>query len=69
MLRTTSATLVSLAILFEVPGAAVVAAIWLHQRPPLLAIPGMVLLLAGVVVVVRPRYQPSSCRRASSIPK
>jgi drug/metabolite transporter (DMT)-like permease len=55
VLRSTSPTVVSLAILFETPGAAIVAAVWLHQSPPVLAIPGMVLLLAGVVVVVRAR--------------
>jgi len=55
VLRSTSPTVVSLAILFETPGAAIVAAAWLHQSPPLLAIPGMLLLLAGVVVVVRAR--------------
>jgi drug/metabolite transporter (DMT)-like permease len=57
VLRTTSATAVSLAILFEVPGAAVIAAIWLHQHPPYLAIPGMVLLLGGLVVVLRATSQ------------
>jgi drug/metabolite transporter (DMT)-like permease len=55
VLRSTSPTVVSLAILFETPGAAIIAAIWLHQRPPYLAIPGMVLLLAGVVLVLRTR--------------
>jgi drug/metabolite transporter (DMT)-like permease len=60
-LRTTSATVVSLAILLETPGAALVAAVWLHQRPPWLAVPGIVALFAGLVVVVRSRagYQPT----------
>ncbi|HEX5493480.1 MAG TPA: DMT family transporter [Mycobacteriales bacterium] len=53
VLRSTSATVVSLAILFEVPGAAVIAALWLGQTPPLSAVPGMALLLAGIAVVVR----------------
>jgi drug/metabolite transporter (DMT)-like permease len=47
-----SATVVSVAILVEVPGAALLALIFLGQRPPLLAIPGMVLLLAGLAVVI-----------------
>jgi drug/metabolite transporter (DMT)-like permease len=55
VLRSTSPTVVSLAILFETPGAAIIAALWLHQRPPYLAIPGLVLLLAGVVIVLRTR--------------
>ena len=55
VLRSTSPTVVSLAILFELPGAAIVAAVWLHQRPPWLAIPGMVMLLVGLVIVARSR--------------
>jgi drug/metabolite transporter (DMT)-like permease len=53
VLRSVSATLVSLTILIEVPGAALIAAVWLHQRPSAGAIPGLVLLLAGLIVVVR----------------
>jgi drug/metabolite transporter (DMT)-like permease len=53
VLRTTSATLVSTAILFEVPGAAILAAVWLGQTPPVAAIPALALLLAGVAVVIR----------------
>jgi len=54
-LHTTSPTVVSLALLLETPGAALVAYVWLHQRPPLSAAPGLVLLLAGLVLVVRSR--------------
>jgi drug/metabolite transporter (DMT)-like permease len=53
VLRTTSPTVVSLAILFEVPGAAVIAALWLGQRPAAAALPGLALLLAGIGMVVR----------------
>jgi len=52
VLRTTSPTVASLAILFEVPGATLIAALWLHQRPHLAAIPGLVLLLVGLGVVI-----------------
>src|SRR5262245_23818471 len=52
VLKTTSATLVSLAILLEVPIAAVLAALWLGQTPPLAALPAAALLLAGIAVVV-----------------
>lgn len=55
VLRTTSPTVVSLAILFEVPGASLLAAAFLNQRPSWLAIPGLVLLLAGVSVVITAR--------------
>lgn len=53
VLRSTSPTVVSLAILFEVPGAALIAGLWLGQVPPVSAVPGLVLLLAGIAVVVR----------------
>jgi len=52
VLRTTSATIVSLSILFEVPGASLIAFVWLGQRPPAAAIPGLLLLLAGVGTVI-----------------
>jgi len=55
VLRSTSATLVSLAVLVEVPGAAAIAYFWLHQRPASWALPGLLLLVAGLVVVVRAR--------------
>lgn len=53
VLRSTSPTVVSLVILFEVPGAALIAALWLGQVPPLSTLPGMALLLLGIAVVVR----------------
>jgi drug/metabolite transporter (DMT)-like permease len=52
VLQTTSPTVVSLAILFEMPGAALIAAIWLGQHPPWGVIPAALLLLAGVAIVV-----------------
>jgi drug/metabolite transporter (DMT)-like permease len=53
VLRTTSPTVVSLAILFEVPGAALIAAVWLHQVPSPWALPGLAVLLLGIGIVVR----------------
>jgi len=53
VLRTTSPTVVSLSILLEVPGAALLAFAWLGQRPSLFVVPGLVLLVAGIAVVVR----------------
>lgn len=55
VLRTASPTVVSLAILFEVPGAALLAAVFLGQRPQWLAVPGLILLLAGVGAVIAAR--------------
>ncbi|HSV65794.1 MAG TPA: DMT family transporter [Mycobacteriales bacterium] len=53
VLRSTSPTVVSLALLFEVPGAGLVAAVWLGQVPAGTAAPGLALLLVGVALVVR----------------
>ena len=53
VLRTTSPTVVSLSILLEIPGAALIAALFLDQRPPLLAIPAAVLLVCGLGLVIR----------------
>jgi metallophosphoesterase superfamily enzyme len=52
----------SLAILFEVPGAAVIAALWLQQYPPVTVLPAFGLLLAGMALVVRsdPQRDPSA---------
>ncbi len=53
VLKTTSPTVVSLSILLEIPGAALIAAVFLDQRPPLLAIPAAVLLVSGLGLVIR----------------
>jgi drug/metabolite transporter (DMT)-like permease len=54
-LRSTSATVVSLVMLLEVPGAALIAALWLHQVPGPAALPGLALLLGGAALVLRAR--------------
>lgn len=46
------ATTVSVLILLEVPGAALIAWLWLGQVPRTAALPGLGLLLVGVAVVV-----------------
>ncbi|WP_117668789.1 DMT family transporter [Micromonospora sp. MW-13] len=51
-LRRISATTVSVLILLEAPGAALIAWVWLGQLPRAAALPGLALLLVGVVVVV-----------------
>jgi drug/metabolite transporter (DMT)-like permease len=51
-LRTTSPTVVSLAILFEMPIAAVLAAVWLGQVPPPAVVPAVVVILVGLVVTI-----------------
>ena len=53
VLKTTSPTVVSLSILLEIPGAALLAAVFLGQTPPLLALPAAVLLVSGLALVIR----------------
>jgi drug/metabolite transporter (DMT)-like permease len=53
VLSTTSATLVSVAILFEIVGAALLAWAFFDEVPPLSAVPAGVLIAAGLVMVVR----------------
>ncbi len=55
VLRTTSPMVVSLSILLEVPGAALLAAVFLGQVPPPAALPALALVLAGLAVVIRTR--------------
>jgi drug/metabolite transporter (DMT)-like permease len=52
LLATTSPTLVSLALLLEVPGASLLAAGILGQVPPPGAVAGLVLVLAGTALVI-----------------
>jgi len=53
VLSTVGPTVVSLAVLLEVPGSLIVALVLLGQAPPLLALPGMVAVVVGVGLVVR----------------
>jgi drug/metabolite transporter (DMT)-like permease len=53
VLRTTGPTLVSVAILFEIVGSAVLAWIAFDEVPPVSAVPAGILIIAGVVLVVR----------------
>ncbi|MFK3985443.1 DMT family transporter [Micromonospora sp. NPDC050397] len=47
-----SATTISVLILLEAPGAALIAWVWLGQLPRTAALPGLALLLVGVAIVV-----------------
>ncbi len=51
-LRRISATTVSVLFLLEVPGAGLIAWVWLGQAPRPWSLPGLALLLVGVLVVV-----------------
>ncbi|HEX4902014.1 MAG TPA: DMT family transporter [Acidimicrobiales bacterium] len=53
VLRSITATAVSVAILFEVVGATLLAAWWFGETPPLAALPAGLLIFSGVIVVIR----------------
>ncbi|MEJ7707844.1 MAG: DMT family transporter [Nocardioidaceae bacterium] len=60
VLATMSPTVVSLTLLLEVPGAALIAAVFLGQAPPVAVYGGLALILIGLAIVVRARAaQPS----------
>jgi drug/metabolite transporter (DMT)-like permease len=52
LLATISPTVVSLSLLLEVPGAALLAALFLRQSPPIGVYLGLGLILAGLTIVV-----------------
>jgi drug/metabolite transporter (DMT)-like permease len=52
LLATTTPMVVSLALLLEVPGASLLAAAFLGQLPPLGAVLGLVVILAGMALVI-----------------
>jgi drug/metabolite transporter (DMT)-like permease len=64
VLSTTSATLVSVAILFEIVGAALLAWAFFGEVPPLSAAPAGVLIAAGLIMVVRSSGQPAEVAAA-----
>lgn len=53
VLRTTSPMVVSVAILFEIVGSALLAWVFFDEVPPLSAVPAALLIAGGVVLVVR----------------
>ncbi|GAA4863459.1 DMT family transporter [Kitasatospora terrestris] len=54
VVRTLGPSITSTAILLETPGAALIAALWLGQWPPVAAYPAVGLILLGLVLVARP---------------
>jgi drug/metabolite transporter (DMT)-like permease len=60
LLATVSPTVVSLALLLEIPGAALIAAAWLGQVPGPAAFVGLVLVLVGMAAVVRAMPAPAA---------
>ena len=66
LLATTAPMLVSLVLLLEVPGAALLAAVILGQVPPLGAVVGLLVILAGMALVVLSNGAPGIERRPST---
>jgi drug/metabolite transporter (DMT)-like permease len=62
LLAVISPTLVSMLLLLEVPGAALLAAVFLGQAPPIAVYAGVGLICAGLVLVVRARAGSGSRR-------
>jgi drug/metabolite transporter (DMT)-like permease len=60
VLRTTSPTVVSVAILGEIAGATALAAIIFDETPPAAAWPAALLIVVGVVLVVRAGREPAA---------
>jgi len=57
VLRTVSPTIVSVALLFEIVGAAVLAAVFLGQNPPAAAVPAAAVIALGTLLVIRSSEQ------------
>lgn len=58
LLATVPATFISLSILFEMPGATILAAVLLGQVPPIGVIPAAVLIIIGLFLVIRTAKAP-----------
>jgi drug/metabolite transporter (DMT)-like permease len=64
LLATISPTIVSMVLLLEVPGAALLAAVFLSQAPPVAVYAGLALILAGLAIVVTARTRAQQPREA-----
>lgn len=53
VVRTLGPSFVSTAILLETPGAALIAALWLGQLPPVAVYPAVAMILAGLLLIIR----------------
>ncbi|WUL62429.1 DMT family transporter [Streptomyces sp. NBC_00344] len=53
VVSTLGPSVTSTSILLETPGAALIAALWLHQLPPAAAWPALLVILVGLALVIR----------------
>ncbi len=60
LLKTISPTVLSVALLFEIVGATLIAAVFLQQRPSLLVLPAAGLIAGGTVAVIRATHRVGS---------
>jgi drug/metabolite transporter (DMT)-like permease len=68
LLATMSPLLVSMIILLEIPGAAVLAAVFLHETLPAGTYAGLVLIMAGLAVVVLGQRTGAARKRRLDLP-
>ncbi len=68
LLATMSPLLVSMIILLEIPGAALLAAVFLHETLPAGTYAGLALILVGLAVVVMGQRQPEAAAAAAAAP-
>lgn len=64
LLATISPTVVSMTLLLEVPGAALLAAVFLGQAPPAAVYVGLALIVGGLAIVVNARSRGATPREA-----
>ncbi len=64
LLATISPTVVSMTLLLEVPGAALLAAVFLGQAPPGAVYAGLALIVGGLAIVVNTRSRRATPREA-----
>lgn len=58
VVRNLGPSVTSTAILLEAPGAALIAAVWLGQTPPVPAYPALAVILLGLALVIRAERAP-----------
>ncbi|MEV0093579.1 DMT family transporter [Streptomyces sp. NPDC050738] len=57
VVRSLGPSVTSTSILLETPGAALIAAVWLGQLPPVAAYPALAVILVGLLLVIRGERQ------------
>lgn len=66
VVRSLGPSVTSTAVLLESPGAALIAAFWLGERPPFGAYPALAVILLGLVMAVRAGRRPGAAQGAEA---